>query len=145
MAKWRDQTSVECQSDFDDLLDVGIELAAQRLSENWGLDPVAIVNDRDGGRRVVASPQSGSDEYSASDTPIKDRLVGDLRAGAEGIRSVAIVSNVQAAGSSDTLLEVLLEHRDYALQILVPYSMPDPQTFDLGPMKAAKGTPLVWR
>ncbi len=144
MAKWREQTSAECQADFDDLLDVGIQIAAERLSENWGLDPVVVVNDLDGGRRVVAAITSESDEYSASDTPVRDRLVDAIRAEAERVRSFAIVSAVQVAGSSDTRLEILLEHREYAMQILVPYDMPDPQTFDLGPMKAAKGTPLVW-
>ncbi|ORI13119.1 hypothetical protein BJD99_00180 [Rhodococcus sp. 1163] len=144
MATWRQQTSAECQSDFDDLLDVGIEIAAERLSANWGLDPVAVVNDRDGGRRVVSAAQTESDQYSASDTPIRDRLIDGLRAEETRVRSFAIVSAVQVVGTSDTQLEILLEHREYALQILLAYDMPDPETFDLGPMKAAKGTSLVW-
>ncbi|AYJ51599.1 hypothetical protein D8W71_06925 [Rhodococcus sp. P1Y] len=144
VANWRQQTSVECQADFDDLLDVGIDIAAERLSQNWGLDPIAVLNDRDGGRRVVSAVQSDSDEYSSSASPLKDRLVDGVRAEADGLRSVAIVSNVVVDGATKPRLEILLEHREYALQILVPYDMPDPQTFDLGPMKAAKGTPLVW-
>nr|WP_296769433.1 hypothetical protein [Rhodococcus sp. (in: high G+C Gram-positive bacteria)] len=144
MAKWREQTSAECQADFDDLLDLGLEVAAERLSENWGLDPLALVNDVDGSRRVVASVSSESDRFSASGTPVRDRLVDAVRAEADRVRSFAIVSAVQVDDASDTRLEILLEHREYALQILVPYDMPDPQTFDLGPMKAAKGAPLVW-
>lgn len=144
MAKWRDQTSTECQADFDDLLDVGIDVAAERLSENWGLDPVAIVIDVDGNRRVVATGESADDQYSLSETPIRDRLVGNLRADEAHVRSYAIVSNVNVGASKAEQLEVLLEHREYAMQILIPYEMPNPTTFNLGTMRAAATKHLVW-
>ena len=144
MAKWRETTSAECQQDFDDLLDVCVEIAAERISENWGLDPVAVVNATSGGQRVLVAPQSETDENSSSHSPIRDWLVADLRATSDDVRSYAIVSNVTTEGASDTHLEILLEHREYAMQILVPYTMPDSRTFDLGPTKAAVGQRLVW-
>lgn len=144
VAKWRDQTSVECQADFDDLLDVGIDAAAERLSENWGLDPVAIVIGVDGNRRVVATTASVDDQYSLSETPIRDRLVHNLRAEVEQMRSYAIVANVKAGDSEADQLEVILEHREYAMQILIPYEMVNSTTFNLGTMRAAAAKHLVW-
>ncbi|MDL9944564.1 hypothetical protein QSJ19_02985 [Gordonia sp. ABSL11-1] len=135
---------MECQADFDDLLDVCIEVAAERLSENWGFDPVAVVNSGDGERRIVATVPQDTDEYALSETPIRDRLVGDLRTRADDMRSYAIVSNVTTEDDGAEQLEVLLEHREYAMQILVPYEMPDPSTFNLGPMTAAVSPHLVW-
>ena len=144
MANWRKTTSVECQQDLDSLLDACIDIAAERISANWGLDPVAVVNATSGERRVLMAAQSETDQYSSSDTPIRDRLVADLRATSDDVRSYAVVSNVTVEGASGTHLEVLLEHREYAMQIVVPYLMPDEATFDLGPMKASVGQRLVW-
>ncbi|MGV8875770.1 MAG: hypothetical protein ACOH2Q_24835 [Rhodococcus sp. (in: high G+C Gram-positive bacteria)] len=141
MTKWREVTSAECQRDFDDLLDVCIEIAAERITEKWGLDPVAVVNDISGVQRVLASV---SDENAAPNTEALAQLLHRLRTGSDDIRSYAIISDVTAEGASDTYLEVLLEHREYAMQILVPYQMPDATTFDLGPMNAAVGQRRVW-
>ncbi|GAB39387.1 hypothetical protein GOSPT_065_00030 [Gordonia sputi NBRC 100414] len=145
MARWRDETSAECQTDLDELLDAAIELAAELLSENPGLDPVAIVNRLDTGRTVVAVAQSDADQYAASETPMRDRLTDALRSESHQLRSVAIVSEVEVAGESGSQLEVLLEHREYAMQVLVPYSMPDSATFNLGTMRAAVSPHLVWQ
>lgn len=142
MTKWREVTSIECQQDFDDLLDVCIDIAAERISENWGLHPVAVVNAISGGQRVLAPLQTKSD--GASNTAMHEQLVHDLRAVAGDLRSYAIVSDVTSEEASGTYLEVLLEHREYAMRILVPYLMPDATTFDLGPTKASMGQRLLW-
>ena len=142
MTKWREVTSIECQQDFDDLLDVCIDIAAERISENWGLHPVAVVNDITGGQRVLAAPQS--DTAGLSNAAIRERLVHDLRAASGELRSYAIVSDVTGEEASGTYLEVVLEHREYAMRILVPYLLPDATTFDLGPTKASVGQRLLW-
>ncbi|MCZ4518023.1 hypothetical protein O4220_05790 [Rhodococcus ruber] len=142
MTKWREVTSAECQEDFDDLLDVCVEIAAERIGENWGLDPVAVVNHISLGQRVLASPRSeGATETSVV---VRNPLVDLLRAAAVDVRSYAIVSDATAEGASDTHLEVLLEHREYAMQIRVPYMISDVRAFELGPMKAAVGQRLLW-
>lgn len=139
MTKWREVTSAECQQDFDDLLDVCVEIAAERIGENWGLDPVAVVNHVSLGQRILPV------EVDASSTMTSyEQLVGRLRAVADDVRSYAIVSDATAEGASDTHLEVLLEHREYAMQIHVPYVISDAKTFDLGPMKAVVGQQLLW-
>ncbi|MDZ7910847.1 MAG: hypothetical protein U5N21_10605 [Rhodococcus sp. (in: high G+C Gram-positive bacteria)] len=142
MTKWREVTSIECQQDFDDLLDVCIDIAAERISENWGLHPVAVVNAFSGGQRVLAPLQS--EGGGASITVMHEQLVRDLRAVAGDLRSYAIVSDVTGEEASGTYLEVLLEHREYAMRILVPYLMPNATTFDLGPTKASVGQRLLW-
>ncbi|MDV6260005.1 hypothetical protein [Rhodococcoides yunnanense] len=141
MTKWREVTSAECQEDFDDLLDVCVEIAAERISENWGLDPVAVVNRISLGLKIF--PLEGEAGTSSTVT-VHDRLVGQLRAASEDLRSYAIVFDATAEGASDTHLEVLLEHREYAMQICVPYVISDVRAFDLGPMKAAVGQRLLW-
>ncbi|MDV6305578.1 hypothetical protein R3P93_23680 [Rhodococcus cerastii] len=139
MTKWRDVTSAECQQDFDDLLDVCVEIAAERIGENWGLDPVAVVNHVSLGQRILPV------EVDTSSTmTVYEQLVGQLRAVADDVRSYAIVSDATAEGASDTHLEVLLEHREYAMQIHVPYVISDAKTFDLGPMKVVVGQQLLW-
>lgn len=140
--KWREVTSIECQQDFDDLLDVCIDIAAERISENWGLHPVAVVNDLSGGQRVLAPQQPLGD--GESHAAMHEQLVRDLRAVADDLRSYAIVSDATGEEASGTYLEVLLEHREYAMRILVPYLMPDATTFDLGPTKASVGQRLLW-
>ncbi|CCQ13617.1 putative uncharacterized protein [Rhodococcus sp. AW25M09] len=141
MTKWREVTSAECQRDFDDLLDVCIEIAAERITEKWGLDPVAVVNAISGGQRVLASIPDGDD---SSNAVLCEKLVDRLRSGSGEIRSYAIVSDGTVEEASDTHLEVLLEHREYAIQIRVPYLMTDSTTFDLGPMAAAVGQRHLW-
>ena len=139
MTKWREVTSAECQQDFDDLLDVCVEIAAERIGENWGLDPVAVVNHVSLGQKILPV------EVDATSTmTVYEQLVGRLRAVADDVRSYAIVSDATAEGASDTHLEVLLEHREYAMQIHVPYVISDAQTFDLGAMKAVVGQRLLW-
>ena len=142
MTKWREVTSIECQQDFDDLLDVCIDIAAERISENWGLHPVAVVNDLSGGQRVLTPLQS--EGGGASNAVMHEQLVHNLCALAGDLRSYAIVSDVTGEEASGTYLEVLLEHREYAMRILVPYLMPDSTTFDLGPTKASVGQRLLW-
>ncbi|WP_279393024.1 MULTISPECIES: hypothetical protein [unclassified Rhodococcus (in: high G+C Gram-positive bacteria)] len=34
--------------------DVCVDIAAERITENWGLQPVAVVNDCSGRQRVLA-------------------------------------------------------------------------------------------
>ncbi|MGF0311875.1 hypothetical protein [Rhodococcus sp. IEGM1428] len=139
MTKWREVTSAECQEDFDDLLDVCVEIAAERIGENWGLDPVAVVNHVSLGQRILPV------EVDTSSTmTVYEQLVGRLRAVADDVRSYAIVSDATAEGASDTHLEILLEHREYAMQIHVPYVISDAKAFDLGPMKAVVGQQLLW-
>ncbi|MEH6793187.1 MAG: hypothetical protein V7694_03540 [Rhodococcus sp. (in: high G+C Gram-positive bacteria)] len=45
--------------------DVCVDIAAERISENWGLQPVAVVNDISGGQRVLAGQQSEGVGYSS--------------------------------------------------------------------------------
>ena len=139
--KWREVTSAECQDDFDDLLEVCVEIAAERIIENWGLGPVAVVNHMSLGQSVFR-PEDEAD--TASTITAQEQLVGRLRAVADEVRSYAIVFDATAEGASNTHLEVLLEHREYAMHIHVPYVISDARTFDLGPMKASVGRQLLW-
>ncbi|WP_179275986.1 hypothetical protein [Rhodococcus sp. 06-235-1A] len=139
MKKWREVTSAECQRDFDDLLDVCIEIASERITEKWGLEPVAVVNHISDGQRVLAL-----EAEAPSNVAVHTTLVDRLRATSSDLRSYAIVSDATVEGASDMHLEVLLEHRDYAMHILVPYLLPDTTTFDLGPMRASVGQRLLW-
>jgi hypothetical protein len=143
--RWRDVTSEECQSDFDDLLDQAIGLAAEQIATNWGLTPFALVVDTGGEKGVIAATEADTDAMSLSDTPVRDRVVDRLNGVRDALRSVAVVSQVEVEGSDDPQIEVLLEHREFALQMLVPYEMPDATTFNLGTMRAARAEPLVWR
>ncbi|KQR96265.1 hypothetical protein ASG12_18920 [Williamsia sp. Leaf354] len=142
--RWRDETSKECQADFDSLLDEVIGLAAERIATNWGLTPFALVVDARGVKGLVGTLDDDADGVTMSDTPIRDRVVDRVASLRDEVRSVAVVSQVIPEGSKDTEIEVLLEHREFALQILVPYEMPDSTTFNLGTMRAAKSTHLVW-
>ncbi|WP_016896142.1 hypothetical protein [Mycobacteroides abscessus] len=126
---WRDSTSAECQQDFDALLDQCIDIAANNLVRNWGLDPTAVVIDTDGHESVMMTDDR---DGSAS----RDSLVKSLRDSAESIRSYAVVARVEDT-AGQRFLEVSLEHREIAIQTVFPYSIPDTSTFDLGTPRAA--------
>ena len=63
---------------------------------------------------------------------------------ADDLRSTVIVSDVTAEGPSDTHLEILLEHCEYAMHIHVPYVISDAETFDLRSVKAVVEQQLLW-
>ncbi|MDP7702700.1 hypothetical protein [Mycobacterium sp. TY815] len=126
---WRETASDDCQADFDALLDECIGIAANNLVRNWGLDPTAIAVDARGGKSVVMA----EDSHGLSS---REELVNSLRSSASAIRSFAIVSRV-SDDSADTLIEIHLEHRDIAIQMVFPYEIPDSATFDLGTPRSA--------
>ncbi|MDP7721192.1 hypothetical protein [Mycobacterium sp. TY814] len=126
---WRETASDDCQADFDALLDECIDIAANNLVRNWGLDPTAIAVDARGGKSVVMA----EDSHGLSS---REELVNSLRSSASAIRSFAIVSRV-SDDSADTLIEIHLEHRDIAIQMVFPYEIPDSATFDLGTPRSA--------
>ncbi|RUP02158.1 MAG: hypothetical protein EKK34_25455 [Mycobacterium sp.] len=126
---WRETASDDCQADFDALLDECIDIAANNLVRNWGLDPTAIAVDAGGGKSVVMA----EDSHGLSS---REELVNSLRSSASAIRSFAIVSRV-SDDSADTLIEIHLEHRDIAIQMVFPYEIPDSATFDLGTPRSA--------
>ncbi|KQH77726.1 hypothetical protein AO501_23745 [Mycobacterium gordonae] len=105
---WRETASDECQADFDALLDECIDIAANNLVRNWGLDPTAIAVDADGGKSVVMA----EDSHGLSS---RDELARSLKRSAPAIRSFALVSRVSDE-STDKLIEIHLEHRDIAIQ-----------------------------
>jgi len=126
---WRETASDECQADFDALLDECIDIAANNLVRNWGLDPTAIAVDADGGTSVVMA----EDSHGLSS---RDELARSLTRSAPAIRSFAIVSRVSDE-STDKLIEIHLEHRDIAIQMVFPYEVPNTSTFDLGAPRSA--------
>jgi hypothetical protein len=126
---WRETASEECQEDFDALLDECIDIAANNLVRNWGLDPTAIAVDAGGDRSVVMA----EDSHGLSS---RDELINSLKGSASSTRSFAIVSRVRDK-STDKLIEVHLEHRDIAIQMVFPYDVPDTSTFNLGTPRSA--------
>lgn len=126
---WRETASDECQADFDALLDECIDIAANNLVRNWGLDPTAIAVDAGGGKSVVMA----EDSHGLSS---RNELANSLKRSASAIRSLAIVSRVSDE-STDKLIEIHLEHRDIAIQMVFPYDVPNTSTFDLGAPRSA--------
>lgn len=129
---WRDSASQECQDDFDSLVDQCIDVAANNLVRNWGLDPTAIVVDPHGEQSVLMAEDS-------TGLASRDELVRSLKGSASSTRSFAIVTRVRDESSSN-LLEIHLEHRDVAIQMVFPYEIPDASTFDLGTPRAAQSS-----
>ncbi|MGL4307095.1 MAG: hypothetical protein ACRCSF_13200 [Mycobacteriaceae bacterium] len=144
MISWRDSTSAQCQADLEDLLDEAIQVAAEHIAENYGLTPVGIMVSDQGAKSIVMVDENVAHSSSSSATPLRDEVIARFRASSESIRSCAVVSQVVQEGSSDPILEVLFEHREFAMQVLIPYSMPDPQTFNVGDMRYAQAQHLVW-
>lgn len=126
---WRETASDQCQADFDALLDECIDVAANNLVRNWGLDPTAIAVDAVGSKSVVMAEDSQG-------LSSREELVNSLQRSASVIRSFAIVSRV-SNDSTDMLIEIHLEHRDIAIQMVFPYEIPDTATFNLGTPRSA--------
>ncbi|WP_067839707.1 hypothetical protein [Nocardia lijiangensis] len=112
---WRDTTSEAAQADIDDLLDVALNMAEERLSERGQFVPFGVVIDRSGGRRVITSEADSAQRAHQ----MNFQAVSSMRS---QIRAAALVADVRLPETDSDGVEVHLEHAEGpAISVLEPY------------------------
>jgi hypothetical protein len=150
MASWRDGTSEQVQAELDDLLDVSIRAAQQRLDVAGEFYPFATTVDADGSSALL-SPEPGAGPREVADVTVVFELCWEaLRAQASTARAGAVVTNVGI--SDEDAIAVALEHRDGpAIEVFLPYvtqgktnGKKPAQKHRFGELRAAPGLRRIW-
>ena len=140
MASWRDRTSPQAQDDLDTLLDIVLPFALDMLVKRGGFLPFGAAIALDGQPRFVAA-DPGLGEQPGS-LPVLDLLIDGARRDADGLRAVAIATDVLADGTDAVCVD--LEHLEgRAIRVLMPYGDTGGGV-TYGSMSAGPGTTRFW-
>ena len=147
---WRDDTSQQVQDELDDLLDVSLRAAQQRLDEAGEFYPFAVTSAEVGRVEVLSPPVHTGPREVADVAEVFELCWTALRGEAETARAGAVVTNV--GGPDGDAIAVALEHRDGpAIEVFLPYvtqgktnGKKPPQKHRFGQLQAAPGQPRVW-
>jgi hypothetical protein len=142
MSSWRASASAEAQDDLDRLVNVALPFAQQMLAEHGEFFPYGIVVENSGEVRMVAAG-SGELEHPAS-TVVLQNLIDHLRSERDGLRAIALVSDVCSRDSDSVKVE--LEHSDgHALVVVLPYKTKRLRRgVDYGELAGSSGSPQIW-
>lgn len=147
---WRDDTSQQVQDELDDLLDVSLRAAQQRLDEAGEFYPFAVTCAEVGRVEVLTLPVRSAPRAVADVAEVFEQCWTALRGEAESARAGAVVTNV--GGPDGDAIAVALEHRDGpAIEVFLPYvtqgktnGKKPPQKHRFGELQAAPGQPRIW-
>lgn len=142
MTSWRDGASQQAQDDLDGLVGVALPFAEQMLDEHGEFFPYAVALDESGDARMVAADPGGGEQPASLD--VLATLIGGLRAERDGLRAVALVSDVRLSDSDAVRVE--LEHREgQAMAVFLPYKKKRMRRgVEYSDMTAGPGVPQVW-
>jgi hypothetical protein len=142
VASWRDSASQQAQDDLDGLLNAALPFAQQMLDQHGEFFPYGIALSAPGDARMIAGdPEQGEHPSSGQ---VLATLVQGLRLEREGLRAVALVSDVRTADSDAVRVE--LEHSEgSAMAVLLPYNRKRLRKgVEYGSLIAAAAAPTVW-
>lgn len=150
MTSWRDDTSQQVQDELDDLLDVSLRAAQQRLDDAGEFYPFAVTI-AEVGRVGVLTPQVQTGPRAVADVAeVFELCWTTLRGQADRARAAAVVTNV--GGPDGDAIAVALEHREGpAIEVFLPYvaqgktnGKKPPQRHRFGELQAAPGQSRIW-
>jgi hypothetical protein len=150
VTSWRDDTSQQVQDELDDLLDVSLRAAQQRLDDLGEFYPFAVTI-AEVGRVGVLSPQVHTRPRAVADVAeVFELCWTTLRGEADTARAAAVVTNV--GGPDGDAIAVALEHREGpAIEVFLPYvaqgrtnGKKPPQRHRFGELQAAPGQSRIW-
>ena len=150
MTSWRDDTSQQAQDELDDLLDVSLRAAQQRLDDVGEFYPFAVTI-AEVGRVGVLTPQVQTGPRAVADVAeVFELCWTTLRGQADRARAAAVVTNV--GGPDGDAIAVALEHREGpAIEVFLPYvaqgktnGKKPPQRHRFGELQAAPGQSRIW-
>ena len=150
MTSWRDDTSQQAQDELDDLLDVSLRAAQQRLDDVGEFYPFAVTI-AEVGRVGVLTPQVQTGPRAVADVAeVFELCWTTLRGEADTARAAAVVTNV--GGPDGDAIAVALEHREGpAIEVFLPYvaqgktnGKKPPQRHRFGELQAAPGQSRIW-
>lgn len=150
MTSWRDDTSQQVQDELDDLLDVSLRAAQQRLDDVGEFYPFAVTI-AEVGRVGVLTPQVQTGPRAVADVAeVFELCWTTLRGEADTARAGAVVTNV--GGPDGDAIAVALEHREGpAIEVFLPYvaqgktnGKKPPQRHRFGELQAAPGQSRIW-
>ena len=150
MTSWRDETSEQVQDELDDLLDVSLRAAQQRLDEAGEFYPFAVTSAEVGRAEVLTPPVHTGPRAVADVTEVFELCWAALREAAGSARAGAVVTNV--GGSDGDAIAVALEHREGpAIEVFLPYvtqgktnGKKPPQKHRFGELQAGPWQPRIW-
>ena len=147
---WRDDTSQQVQGELDELLDVSIRAAQQKLDVAGAFYPFAVTLTGAGVTDQL-TPQVRTGPREVADVgEVFELCWAALRAEAGAVRAGAVVTNV---GSPEgDAIAVALEHAEGpAIEVYLPYvtqgktnGKKPAQKHRFGDLQAAPGQPRVW-
>lgn len=142
MTSWREDASQQAQDDLDGLVGAALPFAEQMLDQHGELLPYAVALDEAGEARMIAADPGRGEQPAIVD--VLGMLTEGLRAQRDGLRAVALVSDVRLSDSDAVRVE--LEHREgQALAVFLPYRRKrirrGVEYFD---MTAGPGSRQVW-
>jgi len=150
VTSWRDDTSQQAQDELDDLLDVSLRAAQQRLDDVGEFYPFAVTI-AEVGRVGVLTPQVQTGPRAVADVAeVFELCWTTLRGEADTARAAAVVTNV--GGPDGDAIAVALEHREGpAIEVFLPYvaqgrtnGKKPPQRHRFGELQAAPGQSRIW-
>jgi hypothetical protein len=150
VTSWRDDTSQQVQDELDDLLDVSLRAAQQRLDDAGEFYPFAVTI-AEVGRVGVLTPQVQTGPRAVADVAeVFELCWTTLRGEADTARAAAVVTNV--GGPDGDAIAVALEHREGpAIEVFLPYvaqgrtnGKKPPQRHRFGELQAAPGQSRIW-
>jgi hypothetical protein len=150
VTSWRDDTSQQVQDELDDLLDVSLRAAQQRLDDVGEFYPFAVTI-AEVGRVGVLTPQVQTGPRAVADVAeVFELCWTTLRGEADTARAAAVVTNV--GGPDGDAIAVALEHREGpAIEVFLPYvaqgrtnGKKPPQRHRFGELQAAPGQSRIW-
>jgi hypothetical protein len=150
VTSWRDDTSQQVQDELDDLLDVSLRAAQQRLDDLGEFYPFAVTI-AEVGRVGVLTPQVQTGPRAVADVAeVFELCWTTLRGQADTARAAAVVTNV--GGPDGDAIAVALEHREGpAIEVFLPYvaqgrtnGKKPPQRHRFGELQAAPGQSRIW-
>ena len=142
MGSWRDDASEQAQDDLDGLLNAALPFAQQQLDAHGEFFPYGVAVDVGGAPRLFAGDPGDGEQPASLD--VLEVLVEGLRSDRDGLRAVALVSDVRL--STADAVRVELEHREGpAMAVLLPYRPSESgHGVDYGGLAAAEARRQIW-
>jgi hypothetical protein len=145
MTNWRDDASQQVQDDFDRLAEVTVAAARNFLDIAGDFIPFPMVIKADGELALI-----GLDQPATPTVPdvleVTKGIENLFRERRDGIRALAIGSDVQVPEEATDAIEVRLEHRDgLAVTLIVPYQIdPLDDTYLYDEPRTQAGDRVIW-
>ena len=150
MSSWRDETSQDTQDELDELLDVSLRTAKEKLDAAGEFYPFAVALDEPGATHQLTPEVKVGPRQVADVSQVFELCWVALRSEAADLRAAAVVTNV--GGPDGDAVAVALEHAGGpAIEVFLPYTAQGKvngkkpaQKHRYGDLQAIAGPPRGW-